>query len=309
MCLMGGPVGAAQPENRVLDGVAAVVNDGFVTVGDVMKVVSVLDRQLRALYRDDRAALVGKLQEAYATTLDSLLEQQLVLDAFEQAEIPVSDRFVQQQVAEIVRNRFDGDQGRLLEALAAERLTMDEWEDRMREQMMVSLMIRREVRSKVRIKPGAVRARYRKRPESFKIAPEAKLWMIVIPGAGETGEKAAQAAHDRLMAGEPFAKVARDVSKGPKAPDGGNWGWVEIEKLKPELAERILALDPGEISDVLELDGNHHIVRVEAARDGGVMPFGDAIVKIERILEQAEYERLYAEWMSRLKTKSFVRVF
>lgn len=68
----------------------------------------------------------------------------------------------------------------------------------------------------------------------------------------------------RLAAGESFAAVARDMSDdAATASDGGVLGEVTRGDLPEPMAEALFALEEGEVSEPVEVDGNLHIVKLK----------------------------------------------
>ncbi len=73
----------------------------------------------------------------------------------------------------------------------------------------------------------------------------------------------------RIDGGEDFASVARDVSEGAEADQGGALGWVAKNQLQQELTDPIFAAPIGTTSDIVKIadDGQYlFLVRAEEER-------------------------------------------
>jgi parvulin-like peptidyl-prolyl isomerase len=101
------------------------------------------------------------------------------------------------------------------------------------------------------------------------IRAEAGYWLILFDELREAPEKRVQDAID--AASQPdadFAAIAREHSDGPDAEDGGDIGWVTAERLNAvdaELDEQVFALQPGQISEPIDIGGEvpgHYIFKV-----------------------------------------------
>jgi len=314
-CLLSCSVLATQgTDSEMLDGYAAIVNGDVITVGDVMEAIAPVSIKLRRLYAGKPELLEQKIANAYDKALDSLVEHRLILQEFERQEIPLSDRAVDQQLNEILRERFGNDRGRLLDTLASQNLTMDEWRERMREQLIVSVMLRREVHSRVRIAPKTVREAYESNTAQFNMPSLVKLSVIFVRAGATDQERAAQreraeAARARLLAGEAFDQVAREVSEGPAAGKSGRLGWIDPQRLDPAVAEGLLSLEAGGVSEVVEAGDGLYVLGVEDRKEPRTMPFEEARDKIEKALRKKLYDALYERWIGRLKAKSYVKEF
>ena len=85
-------------------------------------------------------------------------------------------------------------------------------------------------------------------------------------------EEEAQAAIDRLDAGDDFATVAQELSIGPSGPDGGDLGFFKKEDMVPEFSDAAFALQPGEISGPVQSPFGWHVIRVEERRQAEAPP-------------------------------------
>jgi parvulin-like peptidyl-prolyl isomerase len=68
----------------------------------------------------------------------------------------------------------------------------------------------------------------------------------------------------RVKAGEDFAKLAKEFSTDPGSKDkGGDLGWFGKGQMVPEFDKAAFALQPGQVSDVVESQFGYHIIKVE----------------------------------------------
>jgi peptidyl-prolyl cis-trans isomerase SurA len=80
----------------------------------------------------------------------------------------------------------------------------------------------------------------------------------------EEARSLAAAARARLVAGEAFADVARELSDDPSAAVGGDLGRVARGQLVPPFEDAAFALEVGQVSEVVETAyGFHLITRLE----------------------------------------------
>lgn len=299
--------GAGMP----VDGYAAVVNTRVITVGEVLALVQPVRAQIESSY--EGAALERKLEEAYDASLKSLIERALILEDFAKQGGALPERLIDDQISSFISERFNNDRAAFLEALTEERMTLDEWREETRNRLIVSLMRRREVADRVLVSPGAVRDVYESRIEQYRLPEQVKLRMIVLNrGASEEDWAAKRAEADklreRLLDGEDFAELARDQSEGPRAAQGGDFGWIEPGALRDEIVDVVAKLETGRVSEIIETDSEIYILRVEARKNASVQPFDEVRGAIEEELRLKEEERLYAAWMERLYRRFHVRI-
>jgi peptidyl-prolyl cis-trans isomerase D len=92
--------------------------------------------------------------------------------------------------------------------------------------------------------------------------------------------KKAEGLRLRALAGEDFASLARATSEDQgSAPQGGDLGYNTKGKMVPTFDEAQFALQPGEISDIVDSRFGYHIIKVEGVREGDV-PVAEAKAEI-----------------------------
>lgn len=81
---------------------------------------------------------------------------------------------------------------------------------------------------------------------------------IILPVTGPEAAEEMQAVAEQIAAAKSeaqFASFARTYSAAGTAANGGRLGWKEISDLPPGLAQVVLGLGPGDVSDPLPIEG------------------------------------------------------
>jgi parvulin-like peptidyl-prolyl isomerase len=123
-----------------------------------------------------------------------------------------------------------------------------------------------------------------------QVSPEAE--QINVSHIQVDTQEEAQAALERLDAGEDFALVATEVSTDTfTAANGGELGWLLEGDLElgygPAVEEAAFSLSPGEYSQPISSTVGIHIIRVN---ERGVRP-------LDEYRLQAEQQQAYFEWL------------
>lgn len=295
----------------LLDGVAAVVNNHAVTLGDVMNEVRSRREELRKAHRD--AALEAKLADAYTNALNDIVEQKLIVDAFEaqRKKTGISDEMIQRRVDAILREKSRGDRRNFAQALESQGYSLDAWRGLIRDRMVVSFMRSRMGERRGQVSPQALRDAYNQATNQLRVAKQVRMRMIVT-GRSDDGtdavaaRKQAEDIRKRVLAGEDFASVAKAVSTDRKAVEGGDWGWLTLDMLRAELSKAVAALKTGQISEVVEVDGDYYIAKIEDRREASVASLQDVQPQIEKAIRQRGSEQVYRSWMDRLRKRGYV---
>jgi len=294
-----------------MDGVVARVDGQAITMGDVLVALQPLQQKLRTEY--EGRELMAKIKAAYADMLDTLVEQRLILSAYDRQENKLPDWVVTERVNKIVHDMFGGDRGKFLSTLAKDGLTVEEWREQVRDHITVTFMRGAAVDRNVRVSPAEVRRAYQQDIKKYSQAGKVKIRVLVIEKPGTPAEdREARRWIGNLrrfaVAGVDFAKIAGKMSEGDKAADGGDWGWVEPDMLRAELAGPASRLAAGETSEVIETPGEFYLVHVEERQEATVRPFAEARPGIAARLRDQATETLYMRWIAALRDKSCVQL-
>jgi peptidyl-prolyl cis-trans isomerase D len=136
-----------------------------------------------------------------------------------------------------------------------------------------------DIRAFMEANAGDVDAEYEKQKHRYtglEKQVRARHILIKVPsGAGDEEKQAARARIEKLLeqarAGADFAELAREHSEDTgSAKKGGDLGYNPRGRMVKPFDEAQFALQPGELSDVVESTFGFHIIKVEGIREGDV---------------------------------------
>lgn len=295
-----------------INGIAAVVNDKVITYSEVRDVVEPRERLLRAQYSGQE--LVNRITELRKAALQDLIDRQLILQAFDKEKLAIPPHFIDEKVDAVIKENFGGDRHAFIKTMEAQKYTMSKFRDLERQKIIVSAMRSKNVKSNLIIPPGKVEAYYQKHKELFSSKAQVKLRMIMIPGHGDSSggdaqSSMAQEIRSKLITGADFDKMAQMYSEDSTRELGGDWGWIDEKTLSEPLAKVAFSLKPGEISKVVDVGGNHFILKVEARQGGVAKPLKELRTEIEARLRQEQAQELQEHWLASLRSKAYIKTF
>lgn len=296
------------PPRMMVDGVAACVGKEFITVGDVLGAIASMQRQLTMRYRG--AELKQKLETLFKDGVEQLVERALILQSYEDQDRKLEERVIEQRVDELAGEWTENRSAALEEGLIEERMTPGEWRDTLRKDVIVSFMRQAHIDRNIQIPPGTAYAYFAAHKDEFRQAARARLGVILLqelPGKPPRDERSA-AVMAALEDGQEFAGVARAHSDDARAAQGGEWGWIAVDDLRPALREGVAGLEAGAVSDPIPDGDSLYVVKVYE-KDGGVEPAFETVREaIERILRRKAREETTTAWVAQQKRKTYVKV-
>jgi len=178
-------------------------------------------------------------------------------------------------------------------ALAMRGTNYEQIMETIREMDLVRSLIEQQISPSIQVSDEDVALFYADHPEMF--VNEAQVHarhIITAAGEGADSETVAKArakaekARERALAGEDFAELARELSEGPSAPNGGDLGFFSRDQMVPAFADAAFALEPGQISEVVRSGFGFHVIKVEEKRPAGTLPLDEVSDELHSLLVQ-----------------------
>ena len=299
----------------VVDRYLAVVNQRIITTLDVLTMLQPLRQQL--METTAGTELEKKLAEAYQRTLTNLIERALILEEFARVSakdgMKIPEQLVDSRANEVIYERFNNNRSAFFEALAAERITVDEWRAETKDYLILSILRRKEVVDRVVVMPRDIRELYASRAEKYREPEKLQLRVIVLRRGATAAEQtakllAAEQLRAQALQGADFAALARKHSEGHRAADGGEWGWIAPKELRAELGAAVEKIPAGQIGPVLAAGDELYLIKVEARQAERVRPLAEVYADLSAEVRQTEGERLYKDWIKRLQRRYYVKI-
>lgn len=292
--LLSAGVSAASITDRII----AVVNTELIMLSELKAEIASEERRLYDTYRGEE--LQRRLRQVQYMGLTRMIERKLQLQTAKTKGVEVADEEVQRAALELKRQ--------------GEKIDENNPEDKktVKEQLLLMRVVDREVRSGVMVTESEIQRYYQSHQTRFLMPDEYRISQILIHRrARETDEETRQraaAVFTALKQGADFAELAVKYSDGPESMRGGNIGFVRQGELLPQIERALSALEPGQITEMIETEDGWHIFRLDEKRPPQFRPFAEVKAEIQTLVYQQKTEDVYQVWLSDLKNKSFIEV-
>ena len=304
------PITNAAP-GKLLNAVAAIVNDEIITLNEVNREAQPVIREKENKSAPDNAELIRIRRAA----LESLVENKLVQQKIKELNIRVGDEEIRQAI-EDVKKQNSLTQEALVKALATQGLTLEQYQNKLQAQLEKLKLISIEVRSKIQVGETELREYYEaNRPkyseeETFRAR---HIFFRTNEKAPAEDIKATMSTALMVLAeaksGKDFAELAKTYSEDPAArKDGGDLGRFKKGDMQPELEQVILAMKPGEVSELVSTPRGFHLIKLEERTSGKMKPFESVKDEIEDELYRKKSEERFSQWAKELRSKASVEL-
>lgn len=281
----------------------ALVNDKPITKAEFDRAMEGYLRQFKQQTGSMHGGVAAANDQMKSDVLEQLVDRELLYQESLKTPAPSPEEQVQAE--------FDGYRGRFPSqeefdtALAAQGLTEAALRDLMGRQVQVRHYLETQVVPGIELTDEGIRKFYDDNLEKFEVPEQVKSSHILIrveAGADEATRTAAreklEALRKRIVAGEDFATLAKEHSEDPgSGASGGDLGFFTKDRMVPPFAEAAFALQPGELSQVVETRFGYHLIQTTERKAAGRQEFEEVKEPIanylrNQALDQAVKERL-----------------
>jgi peptidyl-prolyl cis-trans isomerase SurA len=298
---------------RFANGIAAVVEDRIITVGDIRRKIEPLIPDILNSVKSQ-----AELDQAVRTLEDQVIQNLvddvlIVKDFYSDEKRRIPESYVDNEVRERLVTDFDGDRAKFLAYLRSIGKTHLEYREIVREEMIVGYMRQQKRKSQSIVSPVRIENYYTENRDKFFQDDGVHLRLIRLTQVADESPAVLQQTADTIMqelrSGHDFGALAKQYSQDNRKAQGGDWGWIAKKDLRDELANAAFALNAGQFSDPIKLDKDIFILFVEEKRLAGIKPLDEVRDTIERTLVSQMARESQERWLERLRRSAYVRYF
>ena len=243
--------------------------------------------------------------------LDQLIARELLFQAAESTNLLPSPAEYK-QVVEQAKSGFHSD-SEFQQQLAGNNLDEKQFLLGLKKDLAIRNYLDNSVYASVAVSDDEVRQAF----QSFPIAEEVQARQIFFRVADSSTPEQRKEILDKanLVLTElqtdrsKFAALAKQYSDGPTRAKGGDLGFFTHNQMPKDFADAAFALQPGQLSEVVQTSAGYHIILVEGRR-GKDENFSDAAKhQIHDRLIAEKKERALAERLAELRKKARVVLY
>ena len=296
-----------KPNGEPVEIAAAEVNGEKIPMSD-------LTRQLRMMIGSNTKLSKEDSQKARDDALDSLINQELLYQEGKKNGLEPKDTELATEIANL-KKQFQTqeafDQVLKMQGLTEDKLTL----------LIKRVMTMRET-IKVKVQPLAkpvtdeeIQKYYEANKTNYNEPEQVSARHILIktsPNASEQEKTDAKNKIDSILkeirGGTDFAELAKKDSQCPSAPQGGDLGYFTRGQMVKTFEDAAFALQPGQVSDVVETEFGYHIIRVDNKKEAKQLTLEEVQSRIKDILANEETDKALAEWLKPIKESASIKI-
>ena len=295
---------AAGPES--FPAVVAVVNGTEISKADLL-------RRAEALKTQMPSSELGP--DFYRQVLDDMvsgevLYQKVVSEGLVPAEGEIDAELARQS------ERFGG-VAAFESALAQQGLSIDAVKDDLKHELAIQKYVETKLIPELSVTEEEKRAFYDSNADAMRQPAQFRAAHILIQVASDASPEEKEAARTKaeslrsmIEMGQDFGELAARNSGDPGSKgNGGELPWMSQGQTVPPFEAAVSALEPGELSDVVETRFGYHIIKLLERRESGTLSYEEVEKRIEDYLMRISLQKRVEAKVDELKSRAKIEVF
>jgi peptidyl-prolyl cis-trans isomerase SurA len=297
------------------------VNDQIITRADY-------DRSLEQLENEGRqqGATDAEMDSRKKEMLRDLIDQQLLLSKAKELSITGETELIH-RLDEIRKQNHMETMEDLEKAAKDQGVSYEDFKANIRNGIVTQEVVRQQVGQKIQLNPGDLQNFYNLHKSEFEQPETLRLSEILvstaIPGLSEEDRNKASMAdasalaaakakaeeiETKLKTGANFEQLARSMSDGPTAKQGGQLGDFKRGMLAKVIEDKAFALKAGEFTDPIRTKQGFLILMVTHHTPGGARSLKEVEPQVEEAVYMQKMQPALRQYLTTLREEAYIDI-
>jgi peptidyl-prolyl cis-trans isomerase SurA len=312
---------AAKEEKAPVEGAnSKVVEEIIARVNNEVITRSELDKARSTAREDATQECQGKcspeqlkelVEDRQKNALRDLIDQSLLVQRGKDMSISVESDVIKRLDQIRIQNKL-GSMEDLEKAVSGQGINWEDFKDNIRKGILTQRVISQEVGSHINIAKDEVAKYYNEHQKEYVRPEQVALREIVVNTEGKKDEelpdlkKKAETALKRVQDGEDFGEIAKRLSDGSTAKQGGFLGVYKRGELSKELEDTVFKMKKNGLTDIMDTKQGYLVLQVLEHYEEGQQPLSKVENEITEHLYNERMEPKLREYLKTLREQSYV---
>ena len=297
---------------ELVDRILAIVNEDIILLSEVEQAMTPLREKLKQSGYSEAQQRIY-LADQQAPMLQKMIDEKLTEQQAKRLNLTVSEEDTDKAIERIkaINKMSTGDLDRMLKL---DGLTQEKFRNQIKEQLIQTKIVNREVKSKIVVTNVEIKGYYDAHAKQYTGVTKLHLRHILMKPATQSAEEREkvhqemQRLYERLQGGESFVSLAKVYSQAATAPEGGDLGAFESRMLAAPIRDAISGLKAGQITPVIDTEQGFQIFFVEEVLQSSGKSLEEATPEIQEKLFSEEVEEKFKTWLQELRQHAHIQI-
>lgn len=293
--------------------ILATVNGEPITLFAVRAETAQQESQLSLMYSGKR--LNHEIEDIRKNAIDDIIARKLVSEQFDSKGYKVPKQFIERMLDTIASDMAGGDRKQLEKQARKSGISMEELRKQAHRRAATIMLINARCYQDVYITPKQVWDYYEKHKYDYRLPRKIRLQMLYLKskeddGTGNIAQFAIKLQPHIVQADEKaFKEYVKTHSVGPNKENGGDVGWVEIDKLRPEFSRALKNKPTGSVVGPVKTPEGFYFIRIKDQEEQKDRSFDSVKTAIKNKLEDDEKKKNYDKYIEKIRSRAIIRYF
>ena len=291
-----------------VDSILASVNGIPISLLDVVDESTAEEARLQMMFSGNE--LKDKVRALRKSVLEDIINRKLVVDDYRNDPFDIPRQYIENMLDDMSSNFTDGSRKSLKRKVKESGITIDDLEEKAQERLIVEFMMGNLFFKGVDVTPREVFEYYTRNIRDFSSPASVRLEVIYLAANKPDLDKLLKEISADITSANAkiFNSLVALHSDAPNAKNGGDLGWIEKDKLRPEFAP-VKDAPVGNVKGPIQTAEGFYFIRVAEIKDGGKVPFEQVNRRVEEQLKREQRKDIYRKYIDALRAKAIIRYF
>jgi peptidyl-prolyl cis-trans isomerase SurA len=299
--------------SRTVEEIIARVNNEIITRSELDKarVTAQEDAEQECKGRCSADELKIQVDDRQKNALRDLIDQSLLVQRGKDMGINVETEVIKRLDQIRISNKLASMED-LEKAVSTSGINWEDFKDNIRKGLLTQRVISQEVGSHITVGKEEIAKYYEAHKKDYVRPEQVALREIVVTTEGKKDselpdlKKKAETALKRVKDGEDFGEIAKRLSDGSTAKQGGFLGVYKRGELSKELEDTVFSMKKNALTDVMDTKQGYLVLQVLEHYDEGEQALSKVEGEITDKLYSERMEPKLREYLKTLREQSYV---
>ncbi|WP_031484123.1 SurA N-terminal domain-containing protein [Maridesulfovibrio frigidus] len=292
----------AKAEEKVVDGVVAVVNGDIVTMYEMNAKMAPILKQFSG--KSLSAVEQEQVKNIRAQILHRFINEMIIDQEAKKLKVTVSDKDIEGEVNRI-KSSSNLDDEEFNRQLKLQKTTLEEFKDGLRKDIRKHRLLSFKVKNKVVVTEEEIKAVWNStKVQEAEENQSVHLKLILFPS-----DISAEKIREEIISGEiTFEEAADKYTAGPGAGSGGDLGVLEWGDLAKTWHDALTGLKVGDISQPFEVQTSLALLKLDSYAKNEEDTFAENRDEIYDRLYREKQDAVFADYIKKLREKAVIQI-
>ncbi|SME94083.1 SurA N-terminal domain-containing protein [Desulfovibrio gilichinskyi] len=291
----------ANAEEKVVDGIVAVVNGDIITLYEMNDKMAPIMKQFG---KSISTADAQQIKNIRSQILDRMINEMIIDQEAKKLKVIVSEQDIDGEINRIKESSNLSDED-FLRQLALQKTNLEDFKETLRKDIRKHRLVSYKVKNKVVVTEKEIENVWNStQTDQGSVKESVHLKLILFPDGVSADD-----IREEIISGKmTFEEAADKYTAGPGAGSGGDLGVLEWDDLAQTWHDALDGLKVGDISQVFKVQQSSALLKLDSFEKQTTKSFADSRDVIYERLYREKQDAVFNDFINKLREKAVIEI-